>query len=562
MSLINTDKAVKADIYTRKETNFNLDIVLTNTDDTAFDTTGYTFEFEVSGLFTLTSGSGLTVSSNTITLDRDLSTFASDFYYYKLKATLSGNDAEYWLDGDFRIFSDDDVDNTTTSITLQVSTGGSSINLTVNTSAFKPLKSFTALTLSETETVSGDTSGNITINNETVQISTDQGAEIEVAQPSGQSHEMPFTGTGWRVLNFPKKTGTNNTLIPTADQTGAIYFYRLPSGSIDVSYNALSSKYVQDVTNPVFSNVSVTNIQATSAQFNAQINETGTIFWAVYPTADAQKTNTEIEAGTGAVSFGSIATTGGSIENDSATGLTESTDYRFHYFARDSSTNESAGARTSEFSTLSASIIIFSDLFPGPSLDTAKWTDRSNSAGTVSINAGKLRITHTSGTGTANQGYDVRPGVESIEISSTTDLFVVSFILDWSNTSSIVITCGPDEGDFSGNNYALATRTAVSVFTDHKNIVNDGGVNEVSFETSFARNTRVKIIYNKSTKAVSYFYWNGSSWTASSTGNIAGMGTTIKLGLLMFVGTDDGTYTCDFDDVYVSNADYATELPT
>jgi hypothetical protein len=109
-----------------------------------------------------------------------------------------------------------------------------------------------------------------------------------------------------------------------------------------------------DITPPNFSNVSVDNLSDTTADFNAQINEAGTIFWAAFPTATAQQTNTVIEAGTGAVDSGSVATSGSTIETDNVTGLTPSTDYKIHYFARDLAGNESDPAITSEFSTTEA----------------------------------------------------------------------------------------------------------------------------------------------------------------------------------------------------------------
>jgi hypothetical protein len=111
-----------------------------------------------------------------------------------------------------------------------------------------------------------------------------------------------------------------------------------------------------DTTPPTFSNVSVDNLSDTTADFNAQINEAGTIFWAAFPTATAQQTNTVIEAGTGAVDSGSVATSGSTIETDNVTGLTASTDYKIHYFGRDSAGNESDPAITSEFSTTSGDV--------------------------------------------------------------------------------------------------------------------------------------------------------------------------------------------------------------
>jgi hypothetical protein len=109
-----------------------------------------------------------------------------------------------------------------------------------------------------------------------------------------------------------------------------------------------------DITPPTFSNVSVDNLSDTTADFNAQINEAGTIFWAAFPAAIAQQSKAVIEAGTGAVDFGSVATPGSTIETENVTGLAPITDYKIHYFARDSAGNESDPAITSEFSTTAA----------------------------------------------------------------------------------------------------------------------------------------------------------------------------------------------------------------
>jgi hypothetical protein len=109
-----------------------------------------------------------------------------------------------------------------------------------------------------------------------------------------------------------------------------------------------------DTTPPTFSNVSVDNLSDTTADFNAEIDEAGTIFWAAFPTATAQQIKTVIENGIGAVDFDSVATSGGTIETDNVTGLTAITGYKIHYFARDSAGNESDPAITSEFSTTEA----------------------------------------------------------------------------------------------------------------------------------------------------------------------------------------------------------------
>jgi hypothetical protein len=180
----------------------------------------------------------------------------------------------------------------------------------------------------------------------------------------------PESGTTFQWYRADDQSGTNkaaisgatsqNFTLQAADEGKHIQFGVTPANANSTGAEALSawSTVVEasDTTAPTFSNVSVDNLSDTTADFNAQINEAGTIFWAAFPTATAQQTKAVIEAGTGAVDFGSVATPGSTIETDGITGLSASTDYKIHYFGRDSSSNESDPAITSEFSTTSGDV--------------------------------------------------------------------------------------------------------------------------------------------------------------------------------------------------------------
>lgn len=171
------------------------------------------------------------------------------------------------------------------------------------------------------------------------------------------------------------KVGDNEKWFDSLDNTAnALIFPAVApdiSGNIDIEFNTIDGfnpacnaliiefyDLTADVTAPIFSNVSVNGITASTADFNAEINEAGTIYWAAFPTATAQQTAVVIEAGTGAIAFGNIATLGSVIETDTATGLAASTPYKIHYFGRDGSANESTPAITGEFSTLAAVSVI------------------------------------------------------------------------------------------------------------------------------------------------------------------------------------------------------------
>jgi hypothetical protein len=182
-----------------------------------------------------------------------------------------------------------------------------------------------------------------------------------------------------------------------------------------------------DTTAPTISNVSVANITQTSATFNAQINEP-TLYWAVFPSAQAAHTTGEILAGTGALDFGSISNTG-SIQAALMGGLTASTGYKVHYFAEDAAGNKTSVSLTSTFTTqqsvvqLNAPILESVVEFPTavPPNVTVRWTDTNQSPNEAKYEV-EIDTVNTFNSGTANyKRLDATANATSLVINAETN---------------------------------------------------------------------------------------------------------------------------------------------
>jgi predicted esterase len=121
--------------------------------------------------------------------------------------------------------------------------------------------------------------------------------------------------------------------------------------------SAQFSTQASDTTPPTISNVSVDTIAQTTCVGHAQINESGTIYVAVLPTASGTLTPAQIKAGTGngIVAAGNTSTSGGSVVNINLSGLTAATAYKLQVMAEDTATNAVAAATvSSQFTTNAA----------------------------------------------------------------------------------------------------------------------------------------------------------------------------------------------------------------
>jgi len=110
--IISVDVSERIDLRSRAGESFNLQIVLTNTDGSAFDLSSYTLTFEVldsanTVVLSAATGTGLAISGNEIAIDKsaaDMSALAANNYSYRLKA-VNGTYEKTWVDGQFMLYA-------------------------------------------------------------------------------------------------------------------------------------------------------------------------------------------------------------------------------------------------------------------------------------------------------------------------------------------------------------------------------------------------------------------------------------------------------------------------
>jgi len=353
---------------------------------------------------------------------------------------------------------------------------------------------------------------------------------------------------GWNVFNK-----ADNDIYPVGLQ---VFYFTYMGGDVDVSVPLYDGTItIPDTTAPIFSNVSVTPTGETTADFNSQINESGTIYWAVYPTADATHTKVEIQAGTSAVAFGNIVTAGSILETANITGLTVATPYKVHYFAKDSIPNETAVALTSEF-TLTASIIVMQDNFDDNSIDTGKWTIYNPNPTLISIteSSGKFNFIKNAISAPTTYLSDRAESVFTLSSGSIAGTFSrtviepsgagFALILGIDINDRIVISNTPGN-DTIRIYHIRAGVTLYSLTTGLPNISN-----------SF------KIFYDRATKTTKFYYWN-TSWVEIGTYTDT-VEMPVGLKALILRQNTDGAHTNTYsvDNFYMTNANYTNQIPS
>jgi hypothetical protein len=322
-------------------------------------------------------------------------------------------------------------------------------------------------------------------------------------------------------------------------------------GYIHVDYSA-KTLIPADVTAPTFSNVSVDNLAATTADFNAEIDEAGTIYWAAHPTATSQRTKAQIAAGTGSIDFGTIVTAGSTIETANMTGFTASTAYKVHYYGSDG-TNESVATLTSEFST---TIILFEYDFAGVTPDPLKITI-TDPADAVTVSQNNQLI--FSNTGAATVSWALNYGRPLYTMGTD---FVIA--IDIGAATAWV-----------GRNYGIgvvSTAGNTLIYIRAKN--NSGEDSDVFFTDSDGTNIlppntwtgvalQSKTWRIRHTSNVLYWeYWGGASWTVAYSQATAGK---IDSDLVIDIRSgDDGldsAGTVSYDNLYICSASYLTQYP-
>lgn len=165
---------------------------------------------------------------------------------------------------------------------------------------------------------------------------------------------IKVVGDGSSSVTF---TGFNkigsNTFDNTTDMVNVISFSRIDS----LYFYAILYQFIDDNTAPTFSgSEQVTNIADVTADFEAQINEAGTIYWTVLADGAGAPSKSAIVAGTSAIDFGSVVTVGSITEIENITGLSATTAYDLYYYAEDdeSTPNETSVQTKIDFTTIAS----------------------------------------------------------------------------------------------------------------------------------------------------------------------------------------------------------------
>ncbi len=192
--------------------------------------------------------------------------------------------------------------------------------------------------------------------------------------------------------------------------------------------------------------------------------------------------------------------------------------------------------------------LIFSDNFSGTVIDTAKWTE-TDPNGLISQNNQLLIDAPHSGTVASftNQLKSVNSvtsGVATLQTRMTwTDPggseAVQEFYLWVDNTHYARILTRS-----SGGTYRLITSAGYD------------------FETDIAIPQDVKITYDITSHDIKFWYWSGSAWTQMGTTQNSNIGSTV---FAIYTVSDSASFSNadqgQYDDFYMSNADYSTHYP-
>lgn len=233
MSAITFDPSRQLDLYFRVNRAGSKTLTFLDADAAAYDVSSNTFQFLVidllSGttLFTLTSGSGLTVSTNTITIapNATQTNLPVGTYYWQLNLT---NTSKTWLNGQ-AIFHTGIFDGVTETTSITISDGGDTITVTVSEAP-------PAATQAEVNT---GTSTSKYVSPSTLQGKDDTAVALVDASSmalTGPKHTLSSSSaTRTFTISF---VGDDITLIVTLSNTAATYTF--PAAALCVSEGTAS----------------------------------------------------------------------------------------------------------------------------------------------------------------------------------------------------------------------------------------------------------------------------------------------------------------------------------
>lgn len=247
----------------------------------------------------------------------------------------------------------------------------------------------------------------------------------------------------------------------TASTAYKVYFVAKDStNNTQAAVSSVSVTTSADATPPSTGAHSVTNIAATTADFNATINEAGTGFYIVQAAATAAPSVAQIMAGqdglgNAAVASGSSAMTASTQKTFNITGLTVGTSYKVYFVAKDAANNPQTAAVSDTLNTIA------SDTTP----DAFDITDMANQAlsTVVTTNAIIVAGINTSVTASTTVGTIVKNGSDTGSSSTTVvvgDLVAVKLTTSGSNSTAINGTLTIGTGATSTDNFSITTVAA------------------------------------------------------------------------------------------------------
>lgn len=202
--------------------------------------------------------------------------------------------------------------------------------------------------------------------------------------------------------------------------------------------------------------------------------------------------------------------------------------------------------------------ILFSDNFNDNAIDTTKWTVVNSTLVAFTEASGQMELIINTGTVSGSNLNGRRSQVIDLTTIGS-NILCVSGLINW----EVGVT------NAKGGLFMLAKDANNRIQFGPGSVDNgkirllalEGGVAEGALETTYDKNSYVKIVYNRSTHAISYQIWDGAAWDEVQTGN-ANLGDSV---FFIMCGQNSNTTAVTqktfFDNISITNFDFATQFP-
>lgn len=204
--------------------------------------------------------------------------------------------------------------------------------------------------------------------------------------------------------------------------------------------------------------------------------------------------------------------------------------------------------------------ILFSDVFTGTTIDTAKWdVTNPNSANITFVQNGNLTVS-SDGTGSISSGANYMTSDSTWDLSTTK---AFSFDIQSNNQDCyggwiIALSNGVD-------NYIVFYNGTANSGTNIRLLAAEGGVsfiNTADINLPLSTTKTIKILVTPTTTSISY--WNGSAWVSITSAAHTWSASDLKIRIANGNNSNDtapNLNTNVFDNVYIVDGDFSTQYP-